>query len=1001
MSLMNCILKFKVLKIGVFLIVCGLMLDPLIPSKVLASTSDHSDNNVEPTIKIGLTLSGGGIRAASFAYGVMLELGKITLCGRTKINDETKRKDIVEIKEVIHNELSKSKECVNGTEPLPFLDHVHFISAVSGGTITSSYFMTHSDRNFQRQFRKLLKKKKFGFNKMTTELFLRMKTKGDLPLSPLLLLSSAIDTVKDLITLPFFWLPDGFPLANPNLTPGVFLFGARGLIHPEELADVYEDWFKGKNKTFNHAQKQRPNTELLINATDVKNHRAFTFDERTFSCLGVPPENYKKFRIALAAAASSALPILFTPLELEGHIEKLVKQGTRPSDCSHYLPIYHSKENIPELLDGGISENLGIGGLIKRIFYLKNQKKKGFNHKTKTFFLVANSAALNQSSLPSIGDKTTISQNVDQSLETLMRDKTGLARTIFTGPLNNFGFSMVHLNFAGIEENAPFVKKILDLKLSGENIMEDISKSLEMEKTIVNELQTIGMTATPDQIDTLIAAGRAIVQYRFGRIANDLKTLSQKEWPQKEGKLNEEGVEYEECEDIVNPSKYYCWHKNFQNKGLLERPLQTILKTFSLTTDDFLTKTTVNRVKGFEKLQKSILENRQNWERVDSGLRTFTKKRLEYIKTLVASDAAYQELIGNLDKVNPLNALSYEIDNFWAMEKIHGFAQDTKQRKKSHEFWKSTLENISNGRPIHNNCLTNKDGGFGVCERPRRVLSKYVFDASPDEFPFLKRVSWSYWFASKLHYVLEQKNLSFHYLYQGIKEHPFDMNLYAILGEYSILLEENFTGGLAHLSQALNLADVNSRQAKTLAQFRNSPKADKLPARFDNASRLYSTMYALYSGIDPIPIQKLHNIVLDKGYQYAQKAYENFQNVRKYHIEGDGKDGNGTKDPLNREDWEKIKKLNVYPFYTLYNYGLQKIRAFSHIACPAEGDNSEKGRQRKDEIANAINLLEIAKHHKTRKIVRDLTNKEGNDSLVRERGQLFSRGYIDLLFQNA
>ena len=929
----------------------------------------------------------------------MLELGKITICGKTQINGETKQKEIVVIKEILHSELSKAKKCGNVSdkdnkkiERIPFLKHLDFISAVSGGSITASYYMTHSDRNFQARFRKILKKEKLGFSKMTAELFLRMKTKGSVPLSPLLLLSSAVDTVKDLVSLPFFWLPDGFPLANPNLTPGLFLAGARGLIQPEELADVYEDWFNGKGKQFKHAQKIRPNTELLINATDVKNHRAFTFDERTFECLDVPPEQYKKFPVALAAASSSALPILFTPLELEKHIANLVRPGTRPSDCSEHLPIYHIREKFPELLDGGISENLGIGGLIKRIFYLKNQQKKGFNHSTKTFFLTANSAALNQSSLPSIGDQTTISQNVDQSLETLMRDKTDLARTIFTGPLNNFGFSMVHLNFAGIEENTPFVRKILELKLNGSNIMEDISKALEMEKTIVNDLQTIGMTATPDQIDTLIAAGQAIVQYRFERIVNDLKMLSQKKWPGKQEKLHVEGGRNGHCEDIVNPSKYYCWHENFQNKGLLERPMQTILKTFSLTTDDFLRKTTINRLKGFEKLREDLLENRQNWERINGGLNIFTKDQLDTVQNLVFSDQLYQKWLGNQDTL-ALEKFSDEIDEIklnpgklFNREKLSDEINEhmkswenipvgtERERRLSYAFLVATIENIKNGTPIFDNCSPSHMGiRFGVCDRPLYILKKYVYSDGPQKYPFLKKVPWSYWYAARLHNVLEENNLSFHYLYHGIKEHPFDMNLHALLGTYSILLEKNFTGGLGHLSQAKNLADMKGHKVKTLAPFNNQTQRSRLPSRFKQASTMYKMMYAFYSGIEPIEVQNTATLVKSKGYQFAKELYEYLQTISTEHIKGYGKDGYGTKEPLDEEDQKELEKVvrgsPKAAIFHLYNYALHKIRAYSHERCPEGGENVGESKQRINAINDAIDYLELAKHQVSRKIV--------------------------------
>lgn len=96
----------------------------------------------------------------------------------------------------------------------------------------------------------------------------------------------------------------------------------------------------GRELTFNDLRPDRP--RLLINATDLSNGRPFVFCNEAFDGLN---SDLAKYPLAHAVAASSAVPVLLHQVTLRDYST--------------------SFEQYCHLIDGGITDNLGVNSLIE------------------------------------------------------------------------------------------------------------------------------------------------------------------------------------------------------------------------------------------------------------------------------------------------------------------------------------------------------------------------------------------------------------------------------------------------------------------------------------------------------------------------------------------------------------------------------------------------------------------------------------------------------------
>ena len=120
----------------------------------------------------------------------------------------------------------------------------------------------------------------------------------------------------------------------------------------------------------------RGHAMLWVNASDIYNRNVFIFDERTFSVLC---SDLRRYPLSEAVAASAAVPIAFAPILIRNYANRCSWQepawvadvlGSRGGSAvlrayAEALRRYRDVKLLPNvsLLDGGITDNLGVYGL--------------------------------------------------------------------------------------------------------------------------------------------------------------------------------------------------------------------------------------------------------------------------------------------------------------------------------------------------------------------------------------------------------------------------------------------------------------------------------------------------------------------------------------------------------------------------------------------------------------------------------------------------------------
>jgi len=210
------------------------------------------------------------------------------------------------------------------------LDDVGLISSVSGGSFTGAYYALRGDHIFTEFEPRFLKK--------------RVQT-------GLLLWTLA----------PWNWIR----LASPG-------FGR------SDLAAEYYDRLLFNHATFGALTARDGCPFLSVNATDIGSGARFEFTQDEFDLLG---SDLSRFPVSRAVAASSAFPVLLTPIVLKNYSAK--QRQPEPEwihnilddpDASSRLKYVASQartyvggqRHFIHLLDGGLSDNLGLRGALDR-----------------------------------------------------------------------------------------------------------------------------------------------------------------------------------------------------------------------------------------------------------------------------------------------------------------------------------------------------------------------------------------------------------------------------------------------------------------------------------------------------------------------------------------------------------------------------------------------------------------------------------------------------------
>jgi NTE family protein len=226
-------------------------------------------------------------------------------------------------------ELRKTEVGSPGSEHR-LLDDVGPISSVSGGSFTAAYYALWGDRIFTDFEPRFLKKR------VQTALLLRT-------LAP--------------------W--NGIRLASPG-------FGR------SDLAAEYYDRLLFNHATFADLMTHDGRPFVSVNATDIGSGARFEFTQDEFDLLG---SDLSQLPVSRAVAASSAFPVLLTPVVLKNYSARQRQPEAEwihnilgDPDASSRLKYVASqartyvggKRHFIHLLDGGLSDNLGLRGALDR-----------------------------------------------------------------------------------------------------------------------------------------------------------------------------------------------------------------------------------------------------------------------------------------------------------------------------------------------------------------------------------------------------------------------------------------------------------------------------------------------------------------------------------------------------------------------------------------------------------------------------------------------------------
>jgi NTE family protein len=242
---------------------------------------------------VALAFSGGGMRAAAFSYGVLTGFDETPVRTRT------------------------------GTAPL--LDHIDFISGVSGGAIPAAYY------GLKRRAAMADFKQRF-------------------------LLANAEESLQT------------------DLNLGNIARGLQGGVNDATAFPRWLDAHLFNNATFKELLTDR-RPVVWINASDIYDRTAFLFSPVTFNALC---SDLRSYPISLAVAASAAVPVVFAPIVIENYpggcpialpewvkrVRNDINAAPMMKSYANALERYHTGAiRYVKLLDGGLVDNYGLAGI--------------------------------------------------------------------------------------------------------------------------------------------------------------------------------------------------------------------------------------------------------------------------------------------------------------------------------------------------------------------------------------------------------------------------------------------------------------------------------------------------------------------------------------------------------------------------------------------------------------------------------------------------------------
>jgi NTE family protein len=239
--------------------------------------------------------------------------------------------------------LAKMREIAVDSKGKNLLDEVDVISTVSGGSFTGAYYTLFGDRIFT-EF-----KDKFLYRDLEGELFRK-------------------------VINPVNW----WRLASPYFS------------RIDLAAEMYdESIFDGR--TYGTLVQKAKKPFLIVNATNLYQGARFEFTGKQFCYLG---SDIRSYPMARAVAASSAFPLLLSPISLVNYplpaggkinIEDELALGDYLNNKRRYWAarnneIYADEKEHPfvHLMDGGLADNLGLRAVYD--LYVRDDIRAGINN---------------------------------------------------------------------------------------------------------------------------------------------------------------------------------------------------------------------------------------------------------------------------------------------------------------------------------------------------------------------------------------------------------------------------------------------------------------------------------------------------------------------------------------------------------------------------------------------------------------------------------------------
>lgn len=280
----------------------------------------------------------------------------------------------------------KNTSVLSKNKRIRLLDDIDSISAVSGGSFTAAYYGLFGDRIFEDYESKFLKRSIQGF--LIQKLF-----------------------------HPSYWLRSIFS----------------GFDRTEMAIEYYDDnIFEGK--TFNDiALAHRPHIE--INATNLGTASRFAFTQLQFDTIC---SDLMSVNVARAVMASSAVPILFTPVVLTNYagacdsqenltiknIRRTEHAGPRMVEMKERLDRYQERDNHPyiHLVDGGVSDNLGSRSTTERLdaYHAGTYDMFGRNYPDNILMITVNAEVDAKLGVDKVPDKPSLGDTLEAYTKTQM-----------------------------------------------------------------------------------------------------------------------------------------------------------------------------------------------------------------------------------------------------------------------------------------------------------------------------------------------------------------------------------------------------------------------------------------------------------------------------------------------------------------------------------------------------------------------------------------------------